>query len=101
MGVYFWRPPFLFSKGEVFCSHPLFRPRGRVFILIRPLFSRAAPPVFSTRRASRRYPRGVYLSAVGGIFHAIVAAFPRISAHFQGISRRAPSGAAWGMIIRD
>lgn len=96
-GVYFWRPLFYFPRGEGFLfPAPFFRPRGRVFTLIRPLFSRAAPPVFITRRVSRIYPRGVYLSAVGGIFHAIITAFPRISAHFRGISRRAPSGAAGG-----
>ena len=78
-------PFFIFQGGGVFVPAPFFQPRGRVFTLIRPLFSRAAPPVFSTRHASRRYPRGVYLSAVGGIFHAIITAFSRISAHFQGI----------------
>lgn len=72
-------PFFIFQGGGFFVPAPFFRPLGRVFTLIRPLFSRAAPPVFNTRRARRGYPRGVYLSPGGGIFM-------RLSGHFYVFS---------------
>ena len=95
-GGIFSATPFCFPRGRVFCSRPLFSASGARFYPDPPPFFACRPARFQHASREPRIPQGVYLSAVGGIFHAIITAFSRISAHFQGISRRAPSGAAGG-----